>query len=125
MGDKQQEKKLQWILAEYEHAKDAFSSFHELGQIFCHHAVMQLYAYTGIDDIKFISNFDESIWNYLEVRNKATLFEFIERGLVKHIEEHRVIKKISDKWNRPIDELSHNSNDLAIYVIEGIIQVIK
>ena len=57
-GNQEKEKELEWMLAEYEHAKESSNPYDEIGQIFCHHGVMELYDYTGIDDIKFISSFD-------------------------------------------------------------------
>ena len=45
-------KELQWILAEYEHARGSTSYYDELGQIFCHHGVMELFEYTGVDKDK-------------------------------------------------------------------------
>ena len=50
-GNKEKSQELEWMLAEYEHAKDAKSPYDELGQIFCHHGVMELYEYTGVENV--------------------------------------------------------------------------
>ena len=51
-GSENEIKELQWMLAEYEHAKESKSAYDELGQIFCHHGIMELYEYTGLDNIQ-------------------------------------------------------------------------
>ena len=47
-GNEEQSKELEWMLAEYEHAKESKNAYDELGQIFCHHGIMELYEYTGL-----------------------------------------------------------------------------
>ena len=124
-GNEQKTKELQWILAEYEHAKDATSPYDELGQIFCHHGVMELYDYTGVDDIHYINTLDESVWNYLNIRMNTDLLKYMCKSMINHAKEHSLAQKISDKWNTPIDEIENNMEDLASYVAEGIIDLVK
>ena len=57
-GNEKEVKELEWMLAEYEHAKESKSAYDELGQIFCHHGIMELYEYTGLDNIQIISGND-------------------------------------------------------------------
>ncbi len=124
-GNQSKNEELQWMLAEYEHAKDATSAFDELGQIFCHHGVMELYDYTGVDDINYINSLDSNVWNYLRVRMEIGLDEYMCKSMMNHAKEHHLAKKISNKWNTPIEEIDSNMEDLAKYVVEGIIDLVK
>ena len=123
-GDQEKDKELQWILAEYEHAKNSTSPYDELGQIFCHHGVMELYDYTGLDDIKLISCLNKSVWDYLELRTEITLPNYMVNSMVSHASKHELAKKMSDKWNISTEELEENMDGLAKYVTEGIIEII-
>ena len=123
-GDEEKNKELQWILAEYEHAKESTSPYDELGQIFCHHGVMELYEYTGVDNVKFISCLEKSVWDYLEVRMGITLPQYMRSSMISHANKHELVKKMSNKWNASVDELEENIENLAQYVVEGIIDVI-
>ncbi len=124
VGDEEKDKQLQWMLAEYEHAKEATSSYDELGQIFCHHGVMELYDYTGVDSIKFISSLEKMVWDYLEVRMNVALPEYMVTSMVAHAKEHDLVKKMSKKWDTSIEELESNMEGLARYVAEGIVEII-
>mgnify|MGYP001473782685 CR=1 FL=1 len=123
-GNDHKNKELQWILAEYEHAKDAKGAFDELGQIFCHHGVMELYDYTGIDDIKYLHGLDPSVWDYLKVRMNKGLLEYMCESMVSHAKQHDLASKISDKWDTSIEEIENNLEDLATYVAQGIIDLL-
>ncbi len=123
-GDEEKEKELQWMLAEYEHAKGSTSSYDELGQIFCHHGVMELYEYTGVDNIKFISSMEKSVWDYLQVRMQISLPDYMVKSMLSHAKEHNLANKISSKWDVQIEELDENMEDLAKYVADGIIEII-
>ncbi len=124
IGDEEKDKELQWILAEYEHAKEATSAYDELGQIFCHHGVMELFDYTGVDSIKFISTLEKNVWDYLDARMKVSLPEYMVKSMIAHVNEHNLLDKLSKKWDTSIKELDSNVEDLAKYVVEGIIDVI-
>lgn len=124
-GDEAKNKELQWILAEYEHSKDATSAYDELGQIFCHHGVMELYDYTGVDNINYINTLNSSVWSYLKIRMDIGLLEYMCNSMINHAKEHNLAKKISGKWKTPIEDIEENMNDLAKYVAEGIIELVQ
>tara|TARA_Y100001968_G_scaffold171209_1_gene156603 strand:+ start:1529 stop:1960 length:432 start_codon:yes stop_codon:yes gene_type:complete len=124
-GNESNKKELQWLLAEYEHAKDANSAFDELGQIFCHHGVMELYEYTGTDNLKYISELETSVWKYLKIRMGISLSDFMVISMKRHANDHKLAGKVSSKWNTPVEEINDNLEDLAKYVSEGIIELIK
>ncbi len=124
-GDKEKIKELEWVLAEYEHAKDATSAYDELGQIFCHHGVMELYDYTGIDDIAYIASINSSIWDYLKVRMNSSLRDYMIKSMLSHAKKHKLAEKISTKWDFDINEFKPNVEGLATYVSEGIIELIN
>ena len=124
-GNTQNKEELQWLLAEYEHAKDATSAYDEIGQIFCHHAVMELYEYTGTDNIQYIKQLEQSVWTYLKVRMDISLSEYMLKAMVNHAKEHQLAEKVSTKWNTPIADIEDNMEELARYVAQGIIDLIK
>ncbi len=124
-GDQEKNKELEWILAEYEHAKNATSSYDELGQIFCHHGVMELYEYTGLDNIKLISSLEKSVWIYLERRMGIALSKYMVDSMVAHAKEHELAIKMSQKWDNSSQEIEDNMEGLANYVVEGIISIIN
>ncbi len=123
-GDKEKIKELEWVLAEYEHANDSDGAFDELGQIFCHIGLMELYLYTGIDDIKYLSGLEESIWKYLKKRNGLSVEDHMVIKMKEHAKEHDLIKKASNKWAIPLEEVENNLEELAKYVTEGIVEII-
>ena len=123
-GSEERIKELEWMLAEYEHANDSSSAYDELGQIFCHIGLMELYEYTGIDNIKYISEFEEIIWKYLETRYGVNLLGHMVDKMKKHSEKHNLDQRVSKKWSIPITDIADNIEGLATYVAEGIIEVI-
>ncbi len=125
LGNAEKNKELEWMLAEYEHAKDAQSSFDELGQIFCHHGVMELYEYTGLENFGLISSLEKTVWEYLETRMGISLPNYMVRSMIEHANNHKLAAKISTKWETSLQDLELNIEDLAKYVTEGIIDVIK
>ena len=123
-GSEEQIKELQWMLAEYEHAKDATNAYDELGQIFCHHGVMELYEYTGVENVSYINSLDNSVWDYLNIRMETGLHEYMVKSMLNHAKDHQLAKKVSNKWDGDFNEIEENIEDLANYVAEGIVQLI-
>jgi len=123
-GNEEKSKELEWMLAEYEHAKDATSPYDELGQIFCHHGVMELYDYTGTDNIQYINSLGNSVWDYLKVRMNVGLTEYMVASMLSHSKDHSLASKISKKWDFKVDEIENNLEALAKYVTDGIVDII-
>ena len=123
-GSEERIKELEWMLAEYEHAKESKNAYDELGQIFCHHGIMELYEYTGIDNIQLISNFEDSVWSYLTLRMNYSLPQYMIKSMMDHAEEHSLAQKMSEKWKTSTEEIKDNLEGLARYVTEGIIEII-
>ncbi len=123
-GNEKEVKELEWMLAEYEHAKESKSAYDELGQIFCHHGIMELYEYTGLDNIQIISDLNTSVWEYLKLRIGSSLEEFMVKSMLSHSKEHGLASKIGKKWDLASSEIEENLEGLARYVSEGIIQII-
>ena len=124
LGNEKETKELQWMLAEYAHAKESKSAYDELGQIFCHHGIMELYEYTGLDNIQIISDLNTSVWEYLKLRIGSSLEEFMVKSMLSHSKEHGLASKIGKKWDLASSEIEENLEGLARYVSEGIIQII-
>ena len=123
-GNQEKSKELDWLLAEYEHAKDAKSAYDELGQIFCHHGVMELYQYTAIEDIEYINTLNKSVWDYLERRMELDLSGYMVKSMIDHAKIHKLADKVSLKWDSTTEEIEQNMEELAKYVTEGIIELI-
>ena len=124
LGNEKEVKELEWMLAEYEHAKESKNAYDELGQIFCHHGIMELYEYTGLDNIQIISDLNTSVWEYLKLRIGSSLEEFMVKSMLSHSKEHGLASKIGKKWDLATGEIEENLEGLARYVSEGIIQII-
>ena len=124
-GNEEKNNELEWILAEYEHSKNANSAYDELGQIFCHHGVMELYEYIGVNDIGYISNLEKPVWDYLKKRMKIDLPDYMIKSMINHANSHQLIDKISQKWDISTEEIDSNIEDLAKYVVDGIIQLVS
>ena len=123
-GNEERSQELEWMLAEYEHAKDAENAYDELGQIFCHHGVMELYEYTGVDNISYINSLGKSVWSYLKVRMNIELQEYMIKSMLAHARDHQLAKVISKKWDCELDEVESNLEGLAKYVTEGIAELV-
>ncbi len=123
-GNNKKSEELEWILAEYEHGKDCKSHFDELGQIFCHMGVMKLYEYVGVEDIKYISALEQTVWNYLKKRMGEGAHEHLVECMKSHAEKHELSQVISEKWGISKEELENNIEGLAAYVTDGILEVV-
>ena len=123
-GSEKETKELQWILAEYEHAKESKNAYDELGQIFCHHGIMELYEYTGLDNIQVISGLKASVWDYLKLRIGSSLPDFMVKSMLSHAGQHDLSKKLGEKWKLSSNEIEENLEGLAKYVAEGIIEIV-
>ena len=124
-GKEEQINQLQWMLAEYEHANQSKNAYDELGQIFCHHGVMELYEYTGIENIQIISSLDKLVWDYLKLRTQSSLSDYMIKSMVDHAKQHNLSKKVAEKWEMSTDEIDANMEDLAKYVVEGIVDILS
>jgi len=123
-GSEEKVQELQWMLAEYEHAKESSGAYDELGQIFCHHGIMELYDYTGLENIQIISGFEKSVWDYLKLRTDSSLSDYMVKSMISHAKQHSLAQKIANKWEVSSAEVEDNMEELAKYVVDGIIEVI-
>ena len=123
-GNQAKKEELDWLLAEYEHAKDSKGAYDELGQIFCHIGVMELFQYTGIEDLIYISKLERAVWEYLKVRTGEELKNHLVRKMKAHCNDHNLILKISKSWDFNEDELKANVEALAVYVTDGIVEIL-
>jgi len=123
-GKEEKIKELEWMLAEYEHAKEANSAYDELGQIFCHHGIMELYEYTGLENVRIISGLNKNVWDYLELRTNFSITNYMVKSMLDHSQKHDLDKKMAEKWKISIEDVNDNISALARYVAEGIIEII-
>ena len=123
-GNKEKVTELEWMLAEYEHAKESKGAYDELGQVFCHIGVMELYTYTGVEDLSYIYSMRTMIWDYLKEREGSTAQEALIKAMVKHAKEHSLPDKIASKWKFSEADLAENLDNLAEYITDGIIDIV-
>ena len=86
---------------------------------------MELFKYTGLDDIKTISLLGEEVWNYLKLRAGNELHISLTNAMKCHASDHELSRKVSKKWGDSQEEVDENLDGLANYVAEGIVEVIK
>ncbi len=123
-GREDESRELEWMLAEYEHAKESKSAYDELGQIFCHHGIMELYEYTGLDNIQTISKLNSSVWDYLKLRIGCSLADYMVKSMISHSKQHELSKKVGQKWEVSNEDIEENIEGLAKYVVDGIIDIV-
>ena len=85
---------------------------------------MKLYEYIGVDDIKYISSLEQSVWDYLKKRTGDDLSFYLVRSMKDHAKNHSLTEKTSSKWNIKQEDLELNIEGLAKYVADGILEVL-
>ncbi len=123
-GNREKVSELEWMLAEYEHANESKGPFDELGQIFCHIGVMEMYSYTGVEQLNYIYSMENNIWDYLKQREGKSAQNALVKTMVKHAKEHSLTNKIANKWGSNEEDLAENINRLAEYIADGIIDIL-
>ena len=52
------------------------------------------------------------------------LTEYMVKSMLSHAKQHDLAVKISTKWEISTEEIEENMQDLAKYVVEGIMEIV-
>ena len=123
-GDSEKQIELFKMIDSYKLPQDCPSPLHELGQIFIHIGIMELYKYAGTEDIRKIGLMQKSEWDELEKKQKAQLPPHLANAMINYAKENQLSTKISSKWSTAKREIDNNIMTMARYIVEGIIDAI-
>ena len=116
---------LESILKEYETSENSESPLHQLGEIFLHVGLMELYKYSGTNDIQAIGLLDKESWDQLAEQNKAELPPLLANTMIRYSQNNKLSKKISAKWGMAKRKVDNNIMQMARYITEGIIDALE
>ena len=116
--------KLKEFLSEYIKEEPLTGVYDELGRKFCEKGIRELTSYTGLDDISKIGSLARPVWEYLELRNGKNLFNYIVQNILEESIRNNDKQNLSSKWKTSEKEIDKNTEDLAKYITEGIVEII-
>ncbi len=123
-GKKEDELELVDLVKKYSKSEECDSAFDELGKIFCNVGLQEVYKYTGLKEINIISKLEGSVWKYLELRMGVKFKTYLIEKMKSHSREENLIEIISNKWGIDTNFLEANIEALAVYISEGIVEII-
>ncbi len=124
-GSEDEMKNFKSLLSSYESKSDCKNCFDELGMTFCCNGIKYLYEYTGLKELNYISNLKSQVWEYLEKRVGKTLTNYLVSKLVDAYSDKGLKEDLAQRWEVDEKEIERNIEPLALYVVEGIIEVIQ
>ena len=116
---------LEKMLNEYEASENADSPLHELGQIFLHKGVVELFKYADSEDLAYIGSLDTKSWQELAKKNRGELPPCLANAMIIYGKNEGISKMISKKWKTSKREIDKNIMQMARYITEGIIDAIE
>ena len=124
-GEAEKKELLDKKMKEYKNGDNTKSYLDELGKIFLHEGLMELYQYTGNNDMVFIGNLKKEEWDDLTEKNEDSLPQHLSNHMIKHAQENDLAKKIADKWKVSKREINKHIRPMSRYITEGIIDVLE
>ena len=124
-GEEGKGEELESILKRYESSEESASPLHQLGETFLYVGIMELYKYSGTNDMKAIGLLDKENWDQLAEQNKAELPPLLANTMIKYYKNNKLSKKISTKWGTPKRQIDNNIMQMARYITEGIIDALE
>ena len=124
-GEEAQSLELKSILKEYEVSGKSASPLHQLGETFLYVGIMELYKYSGTQDMKAIGLLDKEAWDKLAEENKADLPPLLANTMIRYSKDNKLSKRISAKWGISRREVENNIMQMARYITEGIIDALE
>ena len=124
-GEEGKSHELESILKEYEASEKSASALHQLGEIFLYVGIMELYKYSGTQDIKAIGVLDKDAWDQLAEQNNAELPPLLANSMIRYSKSNNLSKKISAKWGASRRNIENNIMQMARYITEGIIDSLE
>tara|TARA_Y100001968_G_scaffold251839_1_gene237112 strand:- start:1871 stop:2302 length:432 start_codon:yes stop_codon:yes gene_type:complete len=124
-GESEKKELLEEKMKEYKDGDNAQSYLDELGKIFLHQGLLELYKYTESNDMSVIGNLEKEEWDKLTEKNEDSLPQHLSITMIKHAKENDLSKKISDKWKVNKREINKHIRPMSRYITEGIIDVLE
>ena len=123
-GEKEMQEAFNNLLNDYMKNQTPKNPYDQIGKIICSISISNLFEYVGLQDINQISKLEKPVWDYLELKNGSTLFQYLISANLNYLTENKLVEKVIDKWDASKEEIEDNKNDLIIYVIEGVIDIV-
>ena len=124
-GEEGKSSELESILKQYESANESAGPLNQLGETFLFVGILELYKYSGTEDIQAIGLLDKEAWDKLAADNKADLPPLLANSMIRYSKDNKLSKKISAKWGTSKREIENNIMQMARYITEGIIDALE
>tara|TARA_Y100001968_G_C19423398_1_gene753040 strand:- start:1523 stop:1954 length:432 start_codon:yes stop_codon:yes gene_type:complete len=124
-GESDKKDLLESKMEEYKNGDNAQSHLDELGKIFLHQGLIELFKYTESNDIRYIGNLAKEEWDTLQEKNKDKLPQHLSNNMISHAKDNDLVKKISEKWKVSRREVNKHIRPMSRYITEGIIDVLE
>ena len=124
-GEEGKQEELKSMLKQYELAEVSAGPLHQLGETFLYIGVIELFKYSGTEDMQAIGLLDKESWDKLAEENKAELPPLLANSMIRYSKSNKLSKKISSKWGTGKREIENNIMQMARYITEGIIDALE
>ena len=124
-GEEGKRDELESILKQFETSEESASPLHQLGETFLYVGIMELYKYSGTEDMQAIGLLDTESWDKLAEERKADLPPLLANTMIRYSKSNKLSKKISTKWGTTKREIDNNIMQMARYITEGIIDALE
>ncbi len=124
-GEKGKVVELENCLDEYKESNNSESALHQLGEMFIHIGIMELYEYSESKDIEYIGSIDRDTWEDLAIEKKGDLPPHLANKMIQDAKNNKFAKQISEKWGIPRRVIEKNIMQMARYITEGIIDSLE
>ena len=112
-------------IIEFKDGNNSKSFLQELGFLYLHIGINELYNFTNKKDLNSIGKLNKEEWEILSSKNEEELPVFLANKMIKYVKENNKAKQISTKWNIREGEVKKHITKMARYITEGIIDVIE
>ena len=124
-GDEAKEEELERLLEDYKIGKHSESAYEELGKMLCNIGLKGTIEYSGLKKIDLICKLEQTVWNYLEVRMSKDLKDYLIGSMKSFVKKDNLVKIIATKWKVSESEFENNVEGLAIYITDGILEIVQ
>ncbi len=124
-GEEGKRSELELMLKQYEASEESTGPLHQLGESFLYVGILELYKYSGTEDMQAIGLLDKEAWDKLAEENKADLPPLLANSMIRYSKNNKLSKKIAAKWGTPKRQIENNIMQMARYITEGIIDALE
>ena len=124
-GDSKKISLLDEKINDFKNGLNSTSFLEELGSLYLYVGITELYNFTNTKDLQEIGLIDKEGWETLSSENQQELPVYLANKMIEYIKEHKKVKEISIKWNIKEGEIRKHITKMAIYITEGLIDVIE